>query len=481
MSATVQTSSHHAAEEARENRMRIIGGLGGAALGIGLRLLPTPHGLSGVGHSILAILAMTVVFWIFEVFGNAVSAILMIGLMIIAGVKPAHALAIFSELSFWILLVVLFYGYAMQSTGLAKRLSYLILSWFPPTYGGVLASFFVIGAVLSLCVPSMTVRTAIMTPVAWALVQALGIEPKSRESSLIMLSCVEMSVLPGMGTLLGSLWGPLMIKLYSQQHMPELQWMAWFKAMALPTFVMCVMVLFANWLFLRPSKELTVGKDFAKSELNRLGKMSKHEWVTSAIVLISIAFWVTGSIHKLPAYVIGMLALAAFAGTGIVKEKEFGGAVSWSLLLFLGVVFGLPEVIEQNGVTEWVSQFIIPVVSKVSGHTLALCIVLMFGMLIMRFGDPSGFLTMALFFLPVSTFLKGSTISPMIILAALLYGGHPFWAPYQNFWVALMHGMTDNLSYSSKYRIRLSHVYAITSLIALCFAVAYWRLIGLWS
>lgn len=166
--------------ERSENRRRLFGAIMGIVVAGGLRALPTPHGLTKIGHSILAILVLTVIFWIFHVLGNAPTSILMLGLLICAGVKPEHALSAFSELAYWILVVVLFYGYAMQSTGLAKRLSYLILNLFPASYVGILSSLFLIGLILSFGVPSMTVRTAIMSPIAWALVQGLGLKPFSK-------------------------------------------------------------------------------------------------------------------------------------------------------------------------------------------------------------------------------------------------------------------------------------------------------------
>jgi anion transporter len=471
----VEASAEHA-----ENRKRLFGAILGAGLAVLLRLLPTPHGLTSVGHSILAILAMTVVYWVFEVLGNAPTAVLMLGLMILAGVKPAVALSSFSALPFWILVVVLFYGYAMQSTGLAKRLSFVILNLFPATYGGILGSFFLIGLILSLGVPSMTVRTAIMTPIAWALVQALGLEPKGRGCSLIMVSCVEMAVIPGCATLLGSLWGPLMIGLFSKRGM-ELQWIPWARAMFLPTVVWSVLLLVGNYFALRPDQEITVGKAFARAELSKLGPMSLKEKATSVIVILSIVYWVLGSLHKQPTFVVGMLAMAAFVAFGILREKDFGGAVNWSLLLFLGAVFALPEIIEQNKVTEWVAEFIVPTIAKVSGHVLVFCLLLALVMFLLRLTDPTGFLIMTVLFLPISSILKDAPISPIVIIASILIAGHPFWALYQNFWIAMMHGMTNNMSSTSFARVRLANVYFIASLVALTIAVGYWRLIGLWQ
>ena len=302
MSATTQTISHAEASstEASEHRRKIFGAILGIVLAAAVRLIPMPHGLSSEGHWILAIIVWTVTYWVFEVLPNAVTSLMMLGLMMLIGVKTSVVLGAYSGNSFWILLVVLFYGYAMQSTGLAKRLSYVILNWFPPTYVGILASFFVIGVVLSLGVPSMTVRTAIMTPIAWrALVQALKIPPKSRESSLIMISMMEMALIPGCATLYGSLWGPFFQQLFKKLAI-DMQWMPWFQAMALPTFIWCILLLIANYLVLKPEMELTAGKTFAKTELQNLGSLTRKEKVVAITIVLSIAYWVTQNWHHKP-------------------------------------------------------------------------------------------------------------------------------------------------------------------------------------
>src|SRR5690242_14882492 len=154
-------------------------------IGVGIAVLPTPQGLSHIAQLVLAITAFTVVLWAAQVMNSGVASVLLMALLIVVGVPVPRVFSGFSGGAFWTLLAVLFYGFAMKKTGLAERLSYYILSLFPGTYAGILTSFFIIGFVLALGIPSMTVRTAIMTPVAWALVQSLGLPPRSRGSALI--------------------------------------------------------------------------------------------------------------------------------------------------------------------------------------------------------------------------------------------------------------------------------------------------------
>jgi len=230
--------------------------------------------------------------------------------------------------------------------------------------------------------------------------------------------------------------------------------------------------------------------------------MSFHEKLTAAVVMLSIVYWVTqGRLHTLPTYIVGMFAMAVFAASGILKEKDFGGAVSWSLLLFLGAVFSLPTVIKENHVTDWVAGLIVPIIHRVSGSVLALALVLFLAMLLLRFTDPTGFLIMTVLFLTVSSLLRacptclpqwggassllpdpnrGGPLDPIVLIATLLIAGHPLWALYENFWVALTQGMCNDQAFGDSDRVRAAHVYAVVSAIALVFSVGYWRLIGLW-
>ena len=209
--------------------------------------------------------------------------------------------------------------------------------------------------------------------------------------------------------------------------------------------------------------------------------MSRHEKATAAVVILSMCYWVTQDrLHHFPTYLVGMLALVVFAASGILREKDFGRAVPWSLLLFLGAVFSLPEIIQQNHVSDWVAGLVVPIVQAVSASTLALALVMCTAMLLLRFTDPTGFMIMTVLFLPISSILRGAPISPIVLIASLLIGAHPFWTLYENYWIALMHGLTGNQSFSDAHRVRLAHVYGVMSLLALTIAVGYWRAIGLW-
>src|SRR5580765_3748813 len=192
-----------AIQPVQQSKLKLSGLALAILFGLALHLLPLTHGLTAPARMILQITGFTVVLWVFHVINPGFVSILMMALMLLAGVKPLSVFSGFSSGGFWVLVCVLFYGFAMQQTGLAQRMSYYVLALFPGTFTGVTSAFLVIGAVLALGIPSMTVRTAIMVPIAWALVKSLDLKPRSQGSALIMLTTVEMAVVPGVGLLYG--------------------------------------------------------------------------------------------------------------------------------------------------------------------------------------------------------------------------------------------------------------------------------------
>jgi divalent anion:Na+ symporter, DASS family len=447
-------------------------------VGVSILALPTPAGLSSPAQSVLAVAAFTIMLWLFQVMNNGVASILMMGLMVFIGARPQLVLSGFASPSFWILVCVLYYGCAMHRTGLAQRLSYYILSLFPGTYRGILAAFFLIGLVLALGIPSMTVRTAIMVPIAWALVQSLEIAPRSRGSALIVLTSIEMAVLPGCALLYGSLFGPVVDSVFQAKQFP-LSWLGYAKVMTIPTLILCVLILAVNPLIMRPEKRLAPSPSFAKEKLKALGSMQRAELITIAIVVLSIAYWATDRIHHLPSFLIGMFGLAIFALAGIIRDEDIGGGVSWTLLLFIGGVFGLANMIQEYKVTDWLAAIFLPIAEKLAFSSIALLLVMALAFLLMRFLDPTGFIAIPVLFLPVSGVMTAAGIPPLVLVAPILLSAAPFWLSHQNFWIAMGEGMTSNQAFTAGQRASLANVYAALVLITLVISVGYWKLIGL--
>src|ERR1700749_318963 len=74
-----------------------------ALLGLGIAYMPTPHGLSHIAQLGVGITAFTAVLWASQIVNNGIASLFMMGLLMLAGVKPPLALSGFGGGSFWVL------------------------------------------------------------------------------------------------------------------------------------------------------------------------------------------------------------------------------------------------------------------------------------------------------------------------------------------------------------------------------------------
>ncbi len=474
--STVQDRPTGGGAKAPRSLKQPAGAIAGVAVALAIALLPSISGLDATGQRALAVIALAVVFWATDVLNVGITAVLAIGLLVALGVPSSVALGGFGSGAFWILVSVLFFGTAMDRTGLARRISYRILLVFHGSYAGILFAFMLIGFVLAVGIPSMTVRTAIMVPIAFALVQAMRLPLPGAGAALIVLSAFEMAVLPGCALLTGSLWGPFIVGLYNTAHVP-LAWLEWAKVMAPPTVVWCGLLLAANYLAMRPSGPVMSGT-MIRVEMAKLGRVSRAEAMTAAIVGLSIVAWASQPWHRVPAEAIGMIALALLFATKVLSPVDIGTGISWGLAIFIGGMLSITAVMTAVKVNAWLGTLIVPGVGPYAGNLFLFTTAIAIAVAVMRFIDPIGFITIAAFFLPLVGFGGERGITPLVLTGIILLPIHVFWLNYQNIWVTMTEGISKRSAYTDGQRMTLATVFLVATIVSLWLAVLYWRLIG---
>jgi anion transporter len=442
-----------------------------------IKLQPAIGDLDATGRSALAILAMGVVFWVTDVLPAGITALLILGLLIIAGVASNVALSGFATGGFWILVCVLFFGTAMDRTGLARRISYRILLVFRPTYSGILAAFMLIGFVLTLGVPSMTVRTAIMVPIAFALVQAINLPLPGAGAALIVLSTFEMAVLPGNAVLTGSLFGPFVSGLFATAGLPA-SWLDYARVMTLPTVVWCALLLAANLLVMRPPKLTGMSRDVVRGEMQRLGPISQVETITAIIITASVISWAAQPWHGVAPEAVGMVALAALFATRVLSPADIGPGIPWALAIFVGGMLSLTNVMNTYRINVWLGSYIVPAVQPYVDHPAVLALALALAVAATRFVDPIGFITIAAFFVPLSEFVVDRGVPPLVLIALILLPLNVFWFNYQNIWLVMTEGISKKSAYRDIDRLKLASAFFGVTVVALWLSVVYWRVVG---
>ena len=70
--------------------------------------------------------------------------------------------------------------------------------------------------------------------------------------------------------------------------------------MALPTLVLCVLILIANRIALAPETSAPTTRDIVRDQLKKLGAMSRAEKMTGLVIGVSVLAWAFRRAPRLP-------------------------------------------------------------------------------------------------------------------------------------------------------------------------------------
>jgi anion transporter len=446
-------------------------------------LKPFAPSLSSQGHLILAAVLFTVGLWIFgsRWIPSSVASMVMLVLILCAGVNYAIVFNGYTSRAIWILIPALFFGFALTKTGLGKRLAFLVMRFFKPSYLSLAVSWVIIGLVLSALTPSIAVRIAIVIPIAAATVEIFRIQYGSEGSGFVMLVAWSMAIIPGSGWLTGALWGPTAIGFF--ESTPGLagiiNFNTWFKAAFLPSELLALLFVLGLFLFMKPQQKLKISSDIYQAEYRALGPMSFREKATLTILLLTFLLLVTAQWHKIPDVAILVGAFALLTVIKVIEVKDIGPAISWDLVLFMGAIMGLGTIFYNTGIASFLSASFSPLLNTLATSPWLLLFVTLIGLFIWRFLDVSQLYATIPFLVPLLPVLfTEHGIHPLVLFMVFIMAGNCFFAAYQQPFVILGQSLAGPANWTPSQLRKAGIIYLVASLVTLGVSIPYWMMIG---
>ena len=473
---------------------RIVGAIAGVVVGVCIPLLLHVDGLGQQGAIVLGILAGAIVWWICEVLPEFATALLMVVLfVVVGGISVPTALVTFSNPTWWLLVCAFALGLGMRQTGLLRRMALAIVSRFPASFAAQVAGFLACGTLLGPLIPSMSAKVSLLGPLSLQIGDDLGYERRGREDSglfLAMFTGVQ-NVSPVF--ISASIIGYALLALYPADIQAQFDFVTWFLS-SLPWFIPMTLLNFACIVLLfgpRPGRgdrdqngqderasieELHAEMDRQRAELGPMGASEKQ---MAVIIIVTVAFWVTQSLHGIAAWAVAACALVAMCACGIINKDNFGKGIGWSSLVFIGIVLGLGDVFAEAGINEWVVGTAGPVISALAVNPFLFIAGIAVITVLVRFLVVSqiAFLNIFMaFVIPIALMLG---INPWVIGFASYAVISPWFVKYQNpIYLAAYYSVDGKMARHSelaKYCI----VYTVISIASLMIAVPFWQMMGM--
>jgi solute carrier family 13 (sodium-dependent dicarboxylate transporter), member 2/3/5 len=320
------------AEELFNRRRRTFGLYAGPAILLILLVGPLP--VARPAHTLAAIMAMMVVFWVTEALPLAVTALIGPVLAVVLGVVPVRvALAPFADPIIFLFIGSFMLAEAMFVHGLDRRIAYGALS--SRAVGRspmrILVVYGAVGAGISMWI-SNTATTAMMYPIGLSIVahltQGRESDPRSRDFAIAMMLITAFGAsIGGIGTPIGT--PPNLIGIGMLNRMAGVQ-ISFFNWMLIGVPIVVVLFGFLmGYFYVTTLRGLTLeaGRaDLIRAELERLGPISPGQRN------VLIAFAATVFLWLLP----GILTLVGLGRTGFATG--YAAAVPESIAAMIGAI-----------------------------------------------------------------------------------------------------------------------------------------------
>jgi DASS family divalent anion:Na+ symporter len=467
-------------QPARRQTLRWIGGAISTLLAIYIAFLKPPDGLNEVAMRASAVLIWAVCFLILDVIPEYVTGMLMCTLWSVFKIVPFEkAFANFANSNWWIMVGAFGLGAAATTSGLLRRIALLILKACPPTFLGQSLGLLGAGTVLSPLVPSASARSAIASPIALAISDSLGYARKTSGASglfgaMYLGFCVVGSPIFLTGTFINYAAMGQFPKAYQ-----GISWIAWL-SYGLPwgifAFVCCAA---AVYFLYRPAGAATSTAAVVSDELARLPPLSRNEKVTSLVLILTLASWMTEGIHKISSGEVAVVSLCVLLALNVLSRDDFRKRIDWASIIFIGSILNLGTVFQTLKIDLWVGRALQSTISSFVSNPYLFVVAFAIVVFLARFVIVSITSATVMFTIVFSPLVPLYGMHPWVIAFIALAASNVWFLSYMNAFYLLSYYGTGGEMIEHRELKKLSFAYAGIAIVGFLLCVPYWRMLGL--
>lgn len=347
----------------------------------GLLLLPTPEGLTPLGHGLLAVTGGMLLLWVTQAVDFSASSFYLMGLMaLLSGfaenpAAPGEVIGAVGGVKLamqgfatpaWILVCcALFLAAEVDASGLGRRVSLRLLSLAGTKPRRILLAALGLTLALALLIPSPAANSGLCTVLLLSVTRQLGIPIKSNlAKSMFLVAAFG----PALSTLmvLTAGGGPVQVAAFIHQGTGhDISWLEFFICGAPLALGLCA-AMYGLLLLLFPLREEAPpdADSLLCDAVSACGPWSRQEKAVAAVFMLLIPLWATSKVlHPVVPATIAMLAVAAVFCPGVMDRKGFAPAwklladkVAWGTMMLFGAVLSMGQALLDSGAAAWLAK-----------------------------------------------------------------------------------------------------------------------------
>ncbi|PYS47959.1 MAG: anion permease [Acidobacteria bacterium] len=358
-------------DKAESKEKSVVRGIVTVLVAVIIWFLPIPAGVEEKAWHLLAIFLATIIGLILQPL--PLGAVVLIGTTATAltnTLSITEAMTGYMNSTVWLIVAAFLFARAFSKTGLGRRVAYSFIRAFGSRTLGLAYALALTDLVLAPGIPSGAARTGgVLFPVVKSLATTYGSEPgptAGRIGTFLMLSAYQVHAVTCAMFLTSMVANPLIAELTRKTVQIEITWAGWAIAALVPGLISFLIMPYLVFRLTKPEiRETPEAAYLAKTELSKMGPLTRHERVVLGVFLTVFALWITGSWTGLDATVVAFLGLCLMLILGTLTwEDVLAERAGWDALIWFGGLVGMAAMLSSLGLIPWFSKF---VASHVSG------------------------------------------------------------------------------------------------------------------
>ncbi len=333
---------------------------------------PPPAGMDEAAWRVTGIAAWMMLWWVTEALPLAVTALLPILLLPLAGVMDTGgATQAYAHPVVFLFLGGFLLALAIQQCGLHERIALAILTFGGSQPARVVAAFMVATAMLSMWI-SNTATAALLLPVALSILALVEDDhaewSRHRFTPALLVGIAYAANIGGMATLIGTPPNAILAGYLGEHHGISVSFIGWM-AVGLP--LACVLLAVAWWLLVRVSfplgeRPLEHLGAMVADRRRLLGGWTRPQRLVAGVFLAAALLWLLRpalnqwlpELHDahiaLGAGVLAFLLPAAADRRSLLEWKDTQ-QLPWGVLLLIGGGLSLGAAVVESGLADWIA------------------------------------------------------------------------------------------------------------------------------
>lgn len=331
------------------------------ASGIAIAAFPPPEGITRGSWNLFAIFIATIIGSIVQpLTGSAMVLLGVVATVVSGALEPKVALRGYSDPVVWLVLAAFFLSCGVIKTGLGRRVALLFIKAIGRNTFGLGYSLIATDFLLASVVPSNGARNGgIIIPIAVSVSESYDSRPEDgtagRLGSYLMNLLYQCDVVIGATFITGQAGNFVIAKLVKDNAGVQLSYGGWFAAAIVPALISLAIIPFVVYRLFPPEvSETPEAADFARSELEKQGKVSRPELIVVATLIAVIFFWVTkDTFHTVDTAIVALVGIGVMLLAGVITWNDImGERNAWSTFIWYGGLVNMATAVGETGLTK---------------------------------------------------------------------------------------------------------------------------------